>query len=1589
MQVLGAGGSGVLSGVVAISAGVSDTLALKADGTVWAWGYNGNGELGNNSTTESHIPVQVLGAGGSGVLSGVVAISAGVSDTLALKADGTVWAWGYNGNGELGNNSTTESHIPVQVLGAGGSGALSGVVAIATGVQHTVALKSDGTVWEWGFNGNGELGNNSTSGSLTPVQVLGAGGTGVLSGVVTISAGVSDTLALKADGTVWAWGHNDAGQLGNNSTIDSHIPVPVLGAGGSGVLNGVVAIAAGDWYAVALKSDGTEWAWGYNAYGQLGINSTTWSNTPMQVLGAGGSGVLSGIVAIAADNGESVALKSDGTVWAWGYNGFGQFGINSAGIEANTPVESLISSASWLLAPSGLTATASTSALSNSLSWTASAGASTYNIYGSTFADVSPLNGTLLGTVSGTTFNHTGLNSGSRYYYVVAAVGGATETTGSSPASAVAAIAAPTLTLTQTGGGSATLSWNSISGASSYNLYYSTTSGVTITNGTKISGVTSPYTLTGLRNGQAVYCIVTALAGASESASAQVAATPNIVVAIASGEEGRYTASLMADGTVWTWGDNSYGELGNNTTTDNHVPLHVLGADGVGLLSGVSAIAPGGGHMVALKSDGTVWTWGYNGYGQLGNNSTADIHIPVQVQGPGGAGMLTGVVAIASGYQHTAALKADGTVWEWGRNIEGELGNHANTNSSTPVQVQGPGGTGVLAGVIAISAGEQHTVALKADGTVWSWGASWYGQLGNNSKTGSNTPVQVLGIGASGVLSGVVAISAGMQQTVALKADGTVVAWGCNQFGQLGNNSTTESHVPVQVLGAGGAGLLSGVVEISSGYQHTVALKADGSVWAWGWNGQGQLGTNSTTDSHTPVQVLGVGGTGVLGNVIGISAGSNHVAALEADGSVVEWGYNSNGQLGNNSASQSGAPVSSLISSPSWLFAPAGLTATASNSSLAIALSWTAAAGATAYNVYESTSPNVSPLNGTLLGQISGTTYTHNNNISYGTRYYYVVTAVGGATESAPTFVADAFVSLAAPSLSASTGGGTASVGWDLVPGATSYNLYFSTVSGVTVANGTRVSGVTSTYTLTGLTNGQPLYLIVTAAAGASETPSAQVVLTPNTVVAIAEGSAPYNTISLMADGTVQAWGDNEYGQLGNNSLTASYEAVQVQGPGGAGVLSGVVAIAAGQPHTVALKSNGTVWTWGANAQGELGNNSTVASLTPVQVVGAGGAGFLSGISEISAGADHVIALKSDGTVWNWGYNWGGSLGNNSTTQSNAPVQVLGAGGAGTLTGVVSVAAGFDDSVALKGDGTVWTWGYNNYGELGNNTTTTSKTPVQVVGAGGSGVLGGIVTISAGAYHTAALKSDGTVWAWGFNGNGQLGNNTTTNRAFPAQVLGAGGTGVLSGVVAISAGVHHTVALKADGTLWAWGYNAFGELGNNTTGSSSTPVQVLGAGGSGTFAGAIAVSAANDHTVALKSDGTVWAWGDNGYGELGNGTNSNSAVPVASVIPSTFSAPPYDPGWLPAPLGLTATPSATLPTISLSWTASSGATAYNIYRSTFSDVSPLTGTFLTQVSGNSYNNTGLSDGVLYYYSVTAVGGNTESAGSFVAEAVAK
>ncbi len=670
------------------------------------------------------------------------------------------------------------------------------VSPIAGGNWSSLSLKSDGTVWAWGYNSNGQLGDGTTTDRAAPVQVSG------LSGITAVSAGEdSYSLALKSDGTVWAWGSNIYHELGAGVSSDQYTPVQVLD------LSGVTAVAAAVAHSLALKSDGTVWAWGLNSDGELGDGTTINRTTPVQVSG------LSNITAVSAENGHSLALRSDGTVWAWGSNNVGQLGDGTT-TNRTTPVQ--------VGGLSGVTITALAAGWIYSL---ALASDGTVWAWGSN-------NMGQLG--DGTTTNRT----------TPVQVGGLSGVT------AVASAYESSLALKSDG-----TVWAWV-----YNTHGELGDGTTSKRPTPVH--------------------VRGLSG---------------VRAVAAGD--RHGLAQKSDGTVWAWGVNSHGQLGDGTTTERHTPVLSQAAAVADIAASMSRISAGGLASLALAPDGTVWSSGDNTHGQLGDGTTTQRTSPVQVGG------LSSVTAVSAGYSnYSLALRSDGTLWSWGSNLYGQLGigdPSSLDDETTPVQVLMPASPVVT----AVAAANAHALAVLADGTVWGFGINSQGQLGQGTSGGYyyDAPVQVLGVSGAGVLSGITAVAGGSAHSLALSAEGTVLAFGANAWGQLGDGTTTDRSAPVQVGG------LSGITAVAATWYASYALRSDGTVWAWGDTTYQEVGEcTPAADPTTPAQVAGLSG------IVAVAAGEYDTLALKSDGTVWGWGSNPDGELGTTGVQCSPVQVSGL-----------------------------------------------------------------------------------------------------------------------------------------------------------------------------------------------------------------------------------------------------------------------------------------------------------------------------------------------------------------------------------------------------------------------------------------------------------------------------------------------------------------------------------------------------------------------------------------------------------------------------------------------------------------------------------------------------
>jgi alpha-tubulin suppressor-like RCC1 family protein len=895
------------------------------------------------------------------------------------------------------------------------------------------------------------------------------------------------------------------------------------------------------------------------------------------------------------------------------------------------------------------------------------------------------------------------------------------------------------------------------------------------------------------------------------------------------------TCALRTSGIVQCWGANNYGQLGDGTTVGRSGPgVPVAG------LNDARQISVGANFACAVRLTGGVVCWGYGSSGELGTGAMVSSSVPVPVTGVTGALE----VQVPAYGDHACARTSAGAVWCWGLNNYGQLGD--GTTTTRPAPVRGSG----ISTAASIAVGDGHSCVALSGGTVQCWGYNAYGQLGDGTTTNRPTPGAVSGlIDAS-------AVAAGDQHTCALRSGGGVVCWGQNGLGQLGNGSATSAMTPTAVTG------LTGVSQVELGSGASCARKTNGQVWCWGGNGYGILGTDLATSSYVALQVHGRYLAGrLLADAAGVSVGSSHACAVRADGSVWCWGDNADGKLGDAQLSSGamrslGQPVVGMLPvvtedgrCTDHLDNDAdGLTdgldpdcATEMGSVVGASV-FSAALGSEYGNYYAG---GCGAAAGDGRDRALRWTAPDNGDYTFSTR--------GSAAGSAKVFVRDGATD------GAEMGCGN-NITLTMTAGQTVYAIVDSgTINEGAVSLGIRyVSGAVAC--LDTLQDAANCGTCGHACNAAEACNGGSCLTDPVTQV-----SAGYSsTCALRTSGIVQCWGGNNYGQLGDGTTVGrSGPGVPVAG------LNDARQISVGANFACAVRLTGGVVCWGYGSSGELGTGAMVSSSVPVPVTGVTGALEV----QVPAYGDHACARTSGGAVWCWGMNNYGQLGDGTTTNRPAPVRASG------ISTAASIAVGDSHSCAALSGGTVQCWGYNAYGQLGDGTTTNRPTPGAVSGVTDASA------VAAGSLHACALRAGGGVVCWGHNQYGQLGNGSATSATTPTAVTG------LTGVSQVELGSGASCARKTSGQVWCWGDNGYGILGTDLATSSSVALQVHGRYLAGRLlADAAGVSVGYAHGCAVRADGSVWCWGDNTDGKLGDAQLGSGAMrllgqPVVGMTP--------------------------------------------------------------------------------------------------------
>lgn len=697
-------------------------LALEENSTgntLWAWGNNNMAQLGfydySNPTLIGNKKWKM--------------VSSNATNTFGIDSAGYLWAWGYGGR--TGDSSWNQRNTPYKI----GSQKWRKV-----STQH--AIREDGTLWGWGTNWIGQIGDGTQNDRTGIVQI------GTDTSWADVSNGNNHTIAIKTDGSLWAWGDNSSRQLGDSLVASRPLP------GRVGNQNNWVKISAGMWYNLAIKSDGSLWAWGNNYYAQLGDSTTQNSTLPKRI------GNDNNWAAISAGKFTNHAIKTDGSLWAWGYNDLGQVGNNSNQERVLYPIR-IGNENVWTFVSSGENHTIAVKIDGTAWTW----GANNWNLINQSDSSVCCYP-TRIPTPANVKFSAC---SGSQSFLITA--------------------------------DSIVYSWgkNSWGQLGIVNTNYSQPrklrylTGIKDINASLCHGIAISRTKKGLVFG-------TNEDGYNNGIDAGQPLDPvllNSNISVKKAFLGSQHNFIQTTENNWlVWGTNSYGCFGNGTSSSytQRTPLQTE------LDRSFVSIALGDFFNVGIKGDGSMWTWGRNNYGQLGNGTLDYSNVPIQI------GNEYAWRTVACGPSHVIAIRDNGTLWAWGRNNSGQLGDSSYTDKLQPVQIGNQNDWDTVA------CGADYSIGKKTDGTLWAWGGNNYGQLGNGTGFYRNFPVLIPNN------ANWKSVAAGRTHVIAIKEDGSLWAWGRNDYGQLGDSSTINRFSPVRI------GNNSNWIKVSAGNATSFAI---------------------------------------------------------------------------------------------------------------------------------------------------------------------------------------------------------------------------------------------------------------------------------------------------------------------------------------------------------------------------------------------------------------------------------------------------------------------------------------------------------------------------------------------------------------------------------------------------------------------------------------------------------------------------------------------------------------------------------------------------------------------------------------------
>ena len=754
-----------------IASGIGNFVVITTIGRVFAWGYNNYGKLGDGSTTDRNIPIEITNQFGLENDEKIETLYLGDYHSSAITSNGRVFFWGLNKYGQLGDGTTIDRYTPIEITHQFNLKSGEKVISLSLGSYHSSVVTSNGRVFTWGFNVNGQLGDGSTTNKSIPTEITNS--FIIYSGdkVVSLYLGSNYSSAITLYNRVFTWGNNDNGRLGDGTTTERYVPMEITNQFDIGYDAKVVSIVLGESHSSAITSNERIFTWGNNDNGKLGDGTTTDRYIPTDITNQFNLENDEKVVNLSLGTVHSSAITSNKRVFTWGLNSVGQLGDGSK----NDRYE-----------PTEIT--------------------HQFNLkIGEKITNLS------LGY-----FESSAITSKGRIF-----------TWGSSQLVPI-----------------------------EMNIF-----------SIKIKRIYLPI---------------------SES-----------TLKLCSGS--LYSSLVTTEGRVFSWGLNNYGQIGDGTTTDRYVPTEITNNFNLQAGEKVVNLAIGREHSSAITSNGRVFSWGRNNYGQLGDGTTTDRYVPTEITHLFNLEGSEKVVSIYLGNSFSSAITSNGRVFTWGSNNNGQIGDGTTTDRYVPTEITHQFNLESDEKVISLGLGNNHSSAITSNGRLFTWGENSFGQLGNGSTTATNVPTEITHQFNLQTGDKIVSISLGYLHSSAITSNGRLFTWGANYSGQLGDKTLTNRHVPKEITY--NFDLRSGdkIASVVLGGYHSSAITSNGRIFTWGSNGSGQLGNGTTTNKSIPIEITYNIGIRDNDQVLSLSLGLNHSSAIISSGRISTWGNNTYVDLGMQS----------------------------------------------------------------------------------------------------------------------------------------------------------------------------------------------------------------------------------------------------------------------------------------------------------------------------------------------------------------------------------------------------------------------------------------------------------------------------------------------------------------------------------------------------------------------------------------------------------------------------------------------------------------------------------------------------------------